>query len=73
MLISVDTSMTHLASTMGVKTLLLLNSNPDWRWNIELQEKCFYENLEIIKADRINDWESVSLMINNKLRKLFDR
>ena len=73
LLISVDTSMTHLASTMGVKTLLLLNSNPDWRWNIELQEKCFYENLEIIKADRINDWESVSLMINNKLRKLFDR
>ena len=56
--------MTHLASTMGVKTLLLLNSNPDWRWHIELKEKCFYDNLEIIKADKINDWESVSLKIS---------
>jgi len=73
LLISVDTSMTHLASTMGVKTLLLLNSNPDWRWHIELKENCFYENLEIIKADRINDWESVSLKINDKLRELFKR
>ena len=65
--------MAHLASTMGVKTLLLLNSNPDWRWNIELKEKSFYDNLEIIKADRINDWEPVSLMINNKLREFFKR
>ncbi len=73
LLISVDTSMTHLASTMGVKTLLLLNSNPDWRWHIELKESCFYNNLEIIKADRVNDWESVSLRINDKLRELFKR
>ena len=73
LLISVDTSMTHLASTMGVKTLLLLNSNPDWRWHIELKEKYFYNNLEIIKADKINDWESVSFKINNKLKELFKR
>jgi len=73
LLISVDTSMAHLASTMGVKTLLLLNSNPDWRWHIELKEKSFYDNLDIIKADKINDWETVSLMINNKLRELFKR
>ncbi len=73
LLISVDTSMTHLASTMGVKTLLLLNYNPDWRWHIELKENCFYDNLEIIKADRVNDWESVSLRINDKLKELFKR
>ena len=73
LLISVDTSMAHLASTMGVKTLLLLNSNPDWRWHIELKEKCFYDNLEIIKAERINDWEPVTLMINDKLGELFKR
>ena len=73
LLITVDTSMTHLASTIGVKTMLLLNSNPDWRWHIELKEKCFYDNLEIIKADNLNNWESVSLKINNKLKELFKR
>ena len=71
LLISVDTSMTHLASTMQTKTLLLLNSNPDWRWHIELKEKCFYDNLEIIKTDEINDWETISLKINDKLIELF--
>ena len=73
LLISVDTSMTHLASTMGVKTLLLLNSNPDWRWQIELKENCFYENLEIIKADRLNDWESVFIRIDDRLKELLKR
>ncbi len=73
LLISVDTSITHLASTMGVRTLLLLNSNPDWRWHVELKENCFYDNLEIIKADKINDWESVTLRINDKLKELFKR
>ena len=71
LLISVDTSMTHLASTMQIKTLLLLNSNPDWRWHVELKEKCFYDNLEIVKADKINNWESITMIVNDKLKELF--
>ena len=70
LLISVDTSMTHLASTMQIKTLLLLNSNPDWRWHVELKEKCFYDNLEIIKTNRTNDWIAISSIIKDKLRGL---
>ena len=71
LLISVDTSMTHLAATLQVKTLLLLNSNPDWRWHIEFKEKCFYENLEIIRLNKANDWNSITSLISLKLREIF--
>ncbi len=71
LLISVDTSMTHLAATLQVKTLLLLNSNPDWRWHIEFKEKCFYENLEIIRLNKANDWDSIQPLISKKLEKIF--
>ncbi len=71
LLISVDTSMTHLAATLQVKTLLLLNSNPDWRWHIEFKEKCFYENLEIIRLNKANDWNSITSLISLKLKEIF--
>ena len=71
LLISVDTSMTHLAATLQVKTLLLLNSNPDCRWHIEFKEKCFYENLEIIRLNKANDWNSIPSLISLKLREIF--
>ena len=71
LLISVDTSMTHLAATLQVKTLLLLNSNPDWRWHIEFKEKSFYQNLEIIRLDKANDWNSITSLISKKLGEIF--
>ena len=32
LIISVDTSLTHLAGSMGKKTYLLLSKPADWRW-----------------------------------------
>ena len=70
LLISVDTSMTHLASTMGVDTFLLLNSNPDWRWHIQLREKSFYDDLKIIMTDKMNYWDNISDSILKELKKI---
>ena len=73
LLISVDTSMTHLASTMGVDTFLLLNSNPDWRWHIQIKDNCFYNKLKIIRAPKTNYWNNISLSILEELNTKFKK
>jgi ADP-heptose:LPS heptosyltransferase len=64
--ITSDTALCHLACTWGVKTYLLLENNPDWRWYIENEYKCFYPNLNIIQQSKPGDWISVF----NKLKNL---
>ena len=73
LLISVDTSMTHLASTMEVDTFLLLNSNPDWRWHIQIKNNCLYNKLKIIRAPKTNYWNNISLSILEELNTKFKK
>ena len=57
--ITSDTAIAHLAATMNVKTYLLLSFSPDWRWHLELNKKCFYPNLTILKQSKFDDWSNV--------------
>ena len=65
--ITSDTALCHLACTLGVKTYLLLENNPDWRWYIENEYKCFYPNLNIIQQSKPGDWISVFDKLKNLL------
>ena len=67
LLITTDTALAHLAGTMGIKTYLLLSYNPEWRWLIETEHKCFYPNLNIIQQTKINDWREVFLELEKIL------
>ena len=58
-LVTCDTSIAHLAGTLNIKTYLLLSYNPDWRWFIEIQKKCFYPDLKIIQQKVYGDWDEV--------------
>ena len=68
MLITSDTAIAHLAGTLNVKTYLLLNYNPDWRWFLELKNKCFYPSVKIIQQDKMDDWESVLKKLEVEIR-----
>tara|TARA_Y100001970_G_C13901098_1_gene683683 strand:+ start:150 stop:743 length:594 start_codon:yes stop_codon:yes gene_type:complete len=70
LLITSDTAIAHLAGTMEINTFLLLNFNPEWRWLIQLKDKCIYsEKLKIIKQKKYNDWISAMNELEEKLNK----
>lgn len=65
MLISVDSSVSHLAGAIGLPTWLLLSDRLyDWRWNFKL-----YKNHVIFKQKELEDWESLIREVANKLKE----
>lgn len=70
LLITADTALVHFASTLNIKTYLLLSHYHDWRWNIQIKNGTLYQNLKIIKQSKINNWDDVFENLFNKLNKI---
>ena len=71
LLITSDTAIAHLASTMEIKTWLLLNFSPDWRWHIDMKFFKWYRNLKVFKQDSSLKWDKVIKEVRAELSKNF--
>lgn len=70
MIISIDTSLTHLSCSMNKNTVLLLSQPADWRWGLNNQLcPTWYDNLEIIRQHEKKNWDDVIKKLINKIRK----
>ena len=58
-IISVDTSVAHLAGAMGKKLWLLLPYLPDFRWMLDREDSPWYPSARLYRQEKINDWNSV--------------
>ena len=67
LVISIDTSLVHLSSTLGIKTFALLHFCPDWRWNLITKEFSWYDNLKIYRQEEINKWDSIFSLLKKDL------
>ena len=59
LLITVDTSVAHLAGALGIPTLLLLPFQPDFRWMLRREDSPWYPTLRLYRQPAYGDWESV--------------
>ena len=68
LVVSIDTSLIHLAGSMNKKTYLLLSKAADWRWSSEdFNTPKWYENMTIIRQKKGNNWEDVILKLQSEL------
>jgi Flp pilus assembly protein TadD len=67
LLISVDTSVPHLAGALGVPTWLLLPYNADWRWLTEGEDTVWYPQMRLFRQPRPGDWQSVLGQVTHEL------
>jgi tetratricopeptide (TPR) repeat protein len=58
--VSVDTSVAHLAAAMGKPLIVLSRASIDWRWAGESQGTFWYRNVEVIRqSNEAIGWDSV--------------
>jgi tetratricopeptide (TPR) repeat protein len=65
--VTVDTSVAHLAGALGVPTLLLLPFVPDWRWQLVREDSPWYDSIRIIRQPSAGDWGSVIARVHREL------
>ena len=65
--VTVDTSVAHLAGALGVKTYLLLPYSADWRWFDDTKTTPWYKSIEIFKQNDPISWEKPLKDIISKL------
>jgi len=59
LVITTDTSIAHLAGTLGTQTWLLLPKISDWRWLNSKDETIWYDNFRIYRQKKQGDWSEV--------------
>jgi len=59
LVITVDTSVAHLAGAMGKPTWLMMSHDPDFRWGIHDSSTIWYPNTRIFRQPTLFDWQPV--------------
>jgi len=68
--ISVDTSIAHLAGAMGIPVLIMLPFAPDWRWLRTGSTSAWYPTATLARQSSSGDWASVIPQVHRWLAAL---
>lgn len=69
LVISVDTSVAHLAGAMAKPTWVLLPFIPDWRWMMDRTDSPWYPTMELFRQNKREDWSSVFQRVKAELQR----
>ncbi len=59
LVITVDTSVAHLAGALGKRVWILLPFSADWRWLLDRDDSPWYPSARLFRQPRIGDWGAV--------------
>ncbi|MBN2314922.1 MAG: tetratricopeptide repeat protein [Sedimentisphaerales bacterium] len=69
LVISVDTSVLHLAGAMGKTAWGLLAFSPEWRWMLHRQDSPWYPTMRLFRQQERTGWPPVFRRVAEELRK----
>ena len=73
LLVSVDTSIAHLAGAMGKAVALLLPFSPDFRWLLHRSDSPWYPTARLFRQSKIGDWDGPLEQVHTELADLARR
>ncbi len=69
LVITVDTSVAHLAGALGRPVWLLLSHVADWRWLSDRDDSPWYPTMRIFRQDRPGDWPPVIARVAEAVKR----
>jgi hypothetical protein len=73
LVISVDTSVAHLAGALGKPVWLLNRFDTCWRWMTQRDDSPWYRSMQIFRQPAAGDWDSVIAQVRDELQGLLQR
>jgi len=68
LVITVDTSVAHLAGALGRPTFVLVPFCPDWRWMLARADSPWYPTARLFRQPAVGDWESAIARVAEAVR-----
>jgi hypothetical protein len=69
LVISVDTSVAHVAGALGKPVWILLPYLPDFRWLLDREDSPWYPSARLLRQPQTGDWRSVVEMLRGFLEQ----
>jgi hypothetical protein len=69
LIITVDTSVAHLAGAMGKPVWVLLPFAPDWRWLLERDDSPWYPTMRLFRQQERGNWTPVFNEVHQALKE----
>ena len=69
LVISVDTSVAHLAASLGKPAWILLPFRPEWRWGLDREDSSWYPSARLFRQSAAGDWDGVIARVGAALRE----
>src|SRR5262249_57203556 len=69
LIITIDTSVAHLAGALGKPTWVLLMHQPDWRWLLGRNDSPWYPTMRLFRQPARGDWTTPIEQIVKELQQ----
>lgn len=67
LVVSVDTSVAHLAGALAKPVWVMLPFVPDWRWQLERVDTPWYPTMRLFRQDTSRSWQTVTSQLDSEL------
>jgi hypothetical protein len=69
LVVTVDTSLAHVAGALAKPVWILLPWAPEWRWLLHRTDTPWYPTAKLFRQERMNDWPGVIQKVLHALRQ----
>ena len=70
LIVSIDTSVVHLAGAMGRPVFIVLKHIPEWRWMLDRPDSPWYPTMRLFRQQQRGDWNGVFAEVANAVAAL---